>query len=148
MNADWHIAQLNVATALYDADDPRIRGFYEQLDAINALAEQSRGFVWRLQSETGNATDIQVGSDPRLIVNMSVWESVEALSDFAYKSAHRKVFADRRKWFKRPDQAYQVLWWVPVGHFPDIDEAMQRLTTLRASGPTPTAFDFQTQFPP
>ena len=115
MTSEWHIAQINVATALYPAEDPRMSDFYSRLDDVNALADGSPGFVWRLQSESGNATDIQVGEDPLLIVNMSVWQSVEALFDFAYKSAHRHVVADRRQWFSRPDGAYQALWWyLPV----------------------------------
>lgn len=117
---DWHIAQMNVATALYALDDPRIAEFIGLLDEVNALADNSPGFVWRLQSESGNATDIQATDDPRFIVNMSVWENVEALFDFAYKSSHRLVTAKRRQWFAPPKSAYQVLWWVPVGTQPSV----------------------------
>ena len=148
MTTAWQIAQLNIAGALYPHDDPRMSQFFEQLDEVNALADSSPGFIWRLQSESGNATDIQVGDDPLLIVNMSVWESVEALFDFAYKSAHRVVLAGRRKWFKRPDGAYQVLWWVPAGHRPSVDEGMDRLRLLQESGPCPEAFTFKAKFPP
>lgn len=147
MNSNWQIAQLNIATALHPHDDPRMSGFFAQLDDINALAESSEGFVWRLQSESGNATDIQVGDDPLLIVNMSVWQTVEALFDFAYKSAHRHVVADRRQWFKRPPGAYQVLWWVPAGHQPTVDEGLAALQRLDTSGPTPLAFTFKKKFP-
>lgn len=148
MTTDWQIAQMNIATALYPQDDERIGEFYSQLDEVNALAESSAGFVWRLQSESGNATDIQVGDDPMLIVNMSVWESVEALFDFAYKSAHRNVIAKRREWFKRPDGLYQVLWWVPAGHEPSVDEGMEKLRLLGANGPGAEAFSFKKKFPP
>jgi Domain of unknown function (DUF3291) len=104
---DWHIAQLNVATALYPLDDERMAEFMGLLDSINALAENSPGFVWRLKSDQGDATDLKVTDDPKFIVNMSVWHSVEALSDFAYKSAHRMVMAKRRQWFVPPAGPYQ-----------------------------------------
>ena len=148
MTSDWQIAQFNIAKALYPDDDSRMSGFFSQLDDINALAESSAGFVWRLQSDSGNATDIQVGDDPLLIVNMSVWESVEALFDFAYKSAHKNVFANRRQWFSRPEVAYQVLWWVPAEHQPTLDEGLGKLELLQKSGPGPQAFTFKTKFPP
>ena len=148
MAGNWNIAQLNVATALHGPDDERMRGFYEQLDEINALAESSPGFVWRLKSDSGNATDIQVTDDPLLLVNMSVWDSVEALFEFAYRSDHRRVFADRRQWFAKPDGPYQVLWWVAAGHEPGVEEALQKLEYLRANGPTASAFTFQEKFEP
>ncbi|MBT8102337.1 MAG: DUF3291 domain-containing protein [Gammaproteobacteria bacterium] len=148
MASDWHIAQINIATALYPHDDARMSQFFEQLDDINALADNSPGFAWRLQSETGNATDIQVGDNPLLIVNMSVWTSIDALFDFAYKSAHRTVIADRKQWFKRPDVAYQALWWLPAGYEPSIEEGMQKLLLLQESGPCPDAFSFKKRFPP
>lgn len=131
----WQVAQLNIATALYPMDDQRISRFVEQLDDINALADNSPGFVWRLQSESGNATDIVVDDNPMLIVNMSVWRDVEALFEFAYKTAHRQVIADRRQWFKRPDGAYQVLWWVRAGNQPSVDEGMAKLQLLQTSDP-------------
>ena len=148
MTTEWHIAQLNIATALHALDDQRMSLFVEQLDEINALADRSQGFVWRLQSESGNATDIVVDDDPMLIVNMSVWRDVEALFDFAYKTAHSHVVASRRQWFERPDDAYQVLWWIRAGHQPDVDEGMAKLQLLRASGASTQAFTFKAKFPP
>ncbi len=148
MGDAWHIAQFNVATALYPAEDPRMSGFYSRLDEVNSLAEESPGFVWRLQGESGDATDIRVGDDPLLIVNMSVWESAEALFDFAYRSAHRQVLGERRRWFRRPGSAYQVLWWIPAGHRPAVEEAMARLELLRSRGPSADAFTFKTKYPP
>lgn len=145
---DWHLAQINVATALYPLEDPRMAEFVARLDEVNALAEASPGFVWRLQSGSGNATDIQVGDDPRFIVNMSVWQTVESLFDYAYKSAHRLVMAKRRQWFERPAEAYQVLWWVPAGHEPTTEEGLERLQHLQRHGPSPTAFTFKQRFPP
>jgi heme-degrading monooxygenase HmoA len=145
---DWHIAQMNVATALYDMDDPRIAEFVARLDDVNALADRSPGFVWRLQSESGNATDIQATDDPRLIVNMSVWNSVEALFDFAYKSLHRQVVGKRREWFAPPKGAYQVLWWVAAGTQPSVQEGLDRLRRLDTQGPSAHAFTFKSKFPP
>jgi len=144
----WHIAQMNVATAVEALDHPQLADFVGQLDAVNALADGSPGFVWRLQCDSGNATDIQAGDDPRYIVNMSVWASVEALFAFTYQSAHRMVMARRRDWFQRPEGAYQVLWWVPEAHRPTVDEGLARLAKLNADGPTPEAFIFKARFPP
>src|SRR4051812_23368069 len=143
----WQIAQINVATALFPLDDPRIAEFMGLLEAINGLAEASPGFVWRLKSDQGDATDIQVTDDPKLIVNMSVWQSVEALFDFAYKSAHRHVMAKRRQWFSPPVKAYQAPWWVPVGAFPTVADGLARLDHLEAHGPSPHAFTFKQKFP-
>ena len=148
MTTEWHIAQINIATALYPADDPRISGFYERLDEINALADESDGFVWRLQSESGNATDIMTTDNPLDLINMSVWESVEDLFEFAYKTAHRNVMADRRQWFQRPEGAYQALWWVPAGHLPTVEEGLERLALLRENGPSQEAFNFGKKYPP
>ena len=144
---DWHLAQMNVGTIKYPADDPRMAGFMNRLDEINALADESDGFVWRLQSDSGNATDIDAGRGEFFIVNMSVWESAESLSEFVYKTTHREVMIQRRQWFERPDGLYQVLWWVPAGHAPSVDEGLARLTALQENGPHPQAFSFQAIFP-
>jgi hypothetical protein len=145
---DWHIAQLNVGRARFDLDDPRMGGFMGRLDEINALADAAPGFVWRLQSDAGNATDIKLTDDPSFIVNLSVWQSIEQLKDFAYKSAHAPIMAQRRNWFEVPSQAYLALWWVPAGATPTAEEALERLETLKRHGPTAEAFDFQTIFQP
>ena len=105
-----HLAQMNVGTTLYDLDDTGMAGFMNNLDRINALAEQTPGFVWRLTGDGNNATDIKPSDDPRFIVNMSVWESVEALFDYVYKSDHRSIMVKRREWFAKPEGPYQVLW--------------------------------------
>src|SRR5215472_1362372 len=120
--AQWHIAQLNVGSTVAALDSPELADFVAALDGVNALAETSPGFVWRLKSDSGNATDIRAGDDPNFIVNMSVWESVEALFAFVCRSVHTKVMGRRREWFGKPDQAYQVLWWVPAGHAPTVEE--------------------------
>jgi hypothetical protein len=143
----WHIAQLNVGTTVAPLDSPELADFVAALDGINTLAEASPGFVWRLKSDSGNATDIRVGDDPNFIVNMSVWESVEALFGFVYRSVHTQVMGRRRDWFAKPDQAHQVLWWVPAGHHPSVEEALARLDHLRRHGSTAHAFTFKERFP-
>lgn len=148
-HTDWRIAQLNVARALYDTDDPRMADFMNNLDRINGLAEQSRGFVWRFQDESGNATGVQATPDPRLIINMSVWESIEALHDFAYKSDHTPFIGRRHEWFERPTEAIQVMWWLHVSEpFPYPTAGLARLQFLRKKGPGPNAFTFKHRFDP
>jgi Domain of unknown function (DUF3291) len=144
----WHIAQMNVGTVLYPLDDPRIAEFMNALDEVNALAEASPGFVWRLQSDQGNATDIKMSDDQYFLVNMSVWQSVETLFDFVYKSSHRLFMGKRREWFARPAGAYQVLWWVEAGHLPTAAEGLERLAHLEKHGASPRAFTFRQKFPP
>jgi len=144
----WHIAQLNVGRAVAPPGSPELADFMAALDRINALAESSPGFVWRLQSSSGNATDILVSDDPRFLINMSVWASVEALFGFVYRSGHTEVMKRRREWFEKPVEAYQVLWWVPAGHIPTVQEALERLAQLRREGPTERAFTFSRRYPP
>ncbi len=120
-----------------------------RLDPVNVAAERSRGFVWRLQTDDGNATGIRAFGDDRLIVNMSVWESLEALRGFVYATrAHLEVLRRRREWFERVAEAYMVLWWVPAGDIPTVADAEERLSLLQADGPTPNAFTFRAHFPP
>jgi hypothetical protein len=144
----WHIAQLNVGRAVAPPGSPELADFMGALDRINALADAAPGFVWRLQSASGNATDILVSDDPRSLVNMSVWASVESLFAFVYRTAHTAVMQRRREWFERPAEAHQVLWWVPAGHIPTIEEALERLAHLRREGPTARAFTFGRRYPP
>jgi heme-degrading monooxygenase HmoA len=128
-----HLAQLNVAQARWTADRPEMADFYAQVPLINTIAEASPGFVWRLKEDYG---------DPLQLVNLSVWESVEALREFAYRSAHAGVFRDRERWFEKATQPSQVLWWIPIGHRPGYAEGFERLETLRTSGATQKAFTF------
>jgi len=145
--SNFHLAQINIGRILGPLDGPIMEGFVRQLDPINALAESSPGFVWRLQDGSGNATDIAYNEDPMIIVNMSVWESVEALQQFVYKSHHIGVFRDRAKWFEKATQAHYALWWVPEGHVPTVAEGRERLEHYRKHGPTPYAFWFSQLFP-
>jgi hypothetical protein len=144
----WHLAQLNVGRLLEPLDAPRIAGFVAALDPINALADADPGLVWRLQTDAGNATSIRPTEDDLFLINMSVWRSLEALRAFTYTSAHVQVLRERRSWFERLAQGHLVLWWVPAGHIPTIDEAMERLDRLRRDGPAPAAFTFRTPFEP
>ena len=138
----YHLAQVNVARLKAPIDSPLLNDFVAKLGEINALADGSPGFVWRLQSEQGNATAIQAYDDPMIIVNMSVWESPERLRDFVYRSNHVEVMRQRRKWFEKMD-VYLVLWWVPAGHVPTLAEAKARLAHLEKHGESAHAFTFR-----
>jgi len=147
LTAEWQLSQINVGRLVAPKGDPRVAAFFDALDRVNALADRSAGFIWRLQSEAGNATDIQPTSDPLFIVNMSLWSDAESLFDFVYRSAHTPVMAERRNYFERFDGAYQALWWVPAGHIPTVDEGLSRLWRLDLYGPTREAFTFKARFP-
>jgi hypothetical protein len=142
-----HLAQLNIARFKAPMDDPSMAGFVEQLDPINALADGWPGFVWRLQTEEGNATAIHAFDDDLMLVNMSVWESIEALREFVYRSGHLDVMRRRREWATRMAEAHMCLWWIPAGAIPTVDEAKERLDHLREHGPTVRAFTFKRSFP-
>jgi hypothetical protein len=143
-----HLALFNIATLRAPMDDPIIDDFRNNLDPINALAERSPGFVWRLQDESGNATNITPYPDPMVITNMAVWASIDDVADFTYRSGHLEVLRRRREFFEHDDQPYLVLWWIPEGHVPTMEEAMARLDHLREHGPTPRAFTFRHRFEP
>jgi hypothetical protein len=142
-----HLAQINIARLIAPLGDPRIADFVAQLDPINALADEAPGFVWRLQSSSGNATDIAYSDDPLVIVNMSVWESIAALRDYAYGSKHVGVFRDRARWFEKSELPSYCLWWAPSGHVPTVAEGRNRLTHYQQHGATPFSFWFSQCFP-
>jgi len=143
-----HLAQINIGRMKGPLDGPIMAGFMARLDDLNALAERSDGFVWRMQGEAGNNTYLRPYEDERIIVNMSVWESIEALRAYVYKSAHAELLKQRHDWFEKFESSMLALWWIPAGHIPTIDEAKERLASLDARGPTPFAFTFRTAFPP
>jgi heme-degrading monooxygenase HmoA len=143
-----NLAQVNVARLRAPIDSPQLADFVAALEPINALGDASPGFVWRLQTDAGDATAVPVFDDDSLIVNLTVWDSIEALANFAYASPHREVMRRRREWFEKMADAYLALWWVPVGHVPTVDEADDRLLHLRRHGPTSYAFTFRNPFPP
>jgi hypothetical protein len=145
----YHLAQVNVGRFIKPVDDPANADFVNALDAVNALAEASPGFVWRLTGEGNNATDIKpFPDDPHMAINMSVWESVDDLAAFVYRNMdHRGVMRRRREWFEER-QVYMALWWVPAGQLPTIEDAKAKLALLEKFGPTAEAFTFRQPFAP
>ena len=143
----YHIAQLNIGRIVAPLDSPQLAGFVNQLDEINALADAAPGFVWRFQTESGDATALRPYDDDRILVNFSVWESPGALHQFVYRTAHVEVMRRRREWFEVMREAYLVLWWVPAGHRPTVQEAIARLETLRSRGLSAEAFTFRELYP-
>jgi Domain of unknown function (DUF3291) len=143
----WQLAQVNIATVRAPLDSPQLAGFVAGLEPINRLADGSPGFVWRLQTPEGDATALRVFDDQRIMINLSVWESLEALWNFVYASRHLDLLRRRREWFDRVAGAYLALWWVPAGHVPTVEEAKDRLELLARRGPSPEAFTFREPFP-
>jgi hypothetical protein len=144
----FHLAQMNLARMRARFEDPLMEGFRSQLEAINAVADSSPGFVWRLQTPDGDATSLRVTEDDRILINMSVWASLEALHQYVYKSPHVQPLRDRKEWFEPLPPPSLVLWWISAGHIPSIEEAMGRLQELVRLGPTQAAFTFRQPFPP
>ncbi|MCE3032716.1 MULTISPECIES: DUF3291 domain-containing protein [Streptomyces] len=144
----YELAQVNIARLKHPLDSAELKDFVDGLDPVNAVADASDGFVWRLKSDSGNATDVPVLGDAWLIVNLSVWRDAEALTAFMYRGQHRELLARRREFFERLEEAVTALWWVPAGHRPAVAEAEDRLLHLRAHGPTPYAFTLRAPFAP
>ncbi|MFF5495459.1 DUF3291 domain-containing protein [Streptomyces aquilus] len=145
--AVYELAQVNISRLKFPLDSPELKDFVDALDPVNASAEAAAGYVWRLQSEGGDATDIKVFGDDWLIVNLTVWRDTDALTAFMYQGQHREMLSRRREWFEKVQEAMTALWWVPAGHRPTVAEAEARLLHLRANGPTPYAFTLRTSFP-
>jgi hypothetical protein len=139
----YHLAQLNVGRMLGPLDSPVMAEFVAQLPLVNAVADRSDGFVWRLTE----ATEVRPYDDPLILINLSVWQSVETLKAFAYKSGHQTSLRDRTKWFERPQEAHLALWWIPAGHIPSVREAVDRLEFRRTHGDTAVAFSFSKPYP-
>jgi hypothetical protein len=144
----YELAQLNIGIIKGAMDSPVMAQFAANLERINALAERSPGFVWRLKTEAGDATAIRPFADANMLVNMSVWQDLESLRQYVYHSAHVAIMRRRREWFERMSEAFLVLWWVPRGHRPDVTEVIARLELLRRDGPQPQAFTFREAFAP
>jgi hypothetical protein len=145
--AATHLAQVNIALPREPLDSPALAEFVANLEPVNALADSAPGFVWRLEDESGDATSIRAFDDERLIINMSVWESIEALWAFVYDGGHLEVMRRRREWMTKLAESHQVLWWITAGTIPTPAEARERLERLRADGPTPYAFTFKQRYP-
>jgi hypothetical protein len=146
--ASYHLAQLNIGRLRAPLDSADLAPFVEALEPVNRLADAAPGFVWRLETEDGNATSIHAFDDDMLLINMSVWESIDALAEFVYRTPHRDILRRRAQFFERPVEAFLVLWWIPAGTVPTIDDAKNRLESLRRDGPTAAAFTFRSPFPP
>jgi hypothetical protein len=147
-SSQYHLAQINTATLKAPLDHPCMADFVAQIEEINAIADADPGFVWRLRSEGANdATSIRAFDDERILITLTVWKSLEALSTYVYKGAHGTIMRDRRRWFESTKQPILALWWIPVGHHPTVEEAKARLSHLRQHGPTPYAFSFGKSFP-
>jgi hypothetical protein len=148
MDSGFQLAQVNVARLVAPVDAPEVAEFMAALDPVNALADAAPGFVWRLQDDSGDATSIRVFDDETVLINMSVWESIDALFDFVYKGGHVEYFRRRREWFQSFGATYLALWWIPAGTIPTPDDAKAHLEHLEANGPTPYAFTFKKRFAP
>ena len=148
--AAYHVAQYNIARMRAPLDDPGMRGFVSRLDELNHLADRSPGFVWRHTADgSDDSTSVRLyPDDPLVIINMSVWESIDALHEFAYRSGHGPIYAARHTWFEPMDGHTLVLWWVPAGAIPDGSQGKIRLELLRRRGPSPQAFTIKQRFPP
>jgi len=137
------LAQINIARLRAPLEDPATAEFVESLARINALADEAQGFVWRLQTEGGDASAIRAYDDELMIVNLSVWTSLEALAEYVYRSGHVAFLRRRREWFETSEDAHVALWWVQPGRRPDVAEGRERLARLRLHGPGPEAFTFR-----
>jgi Domain of unknown function (DUF3291) len=138
-----HLAEINIGRIRYDLDDPRMADFTNNLALVNGIAERSAGFIWRYVDESGNATDTRPYADPRIIVNFSVWENVEALERYVFQTVHKHFYGRRADWFEPIKGPAVALWWVPVGHRPSLEEAVARLAHLERHGPSDEAFNWE-----
>jgi len=134
------LAELNVGYAKYPLDDARMAGFMDNLDRINALAERSPGYIWRMKSDSGNATDINVPGDETMISNMSVWADVQSLGAYVFNTVHGQFYNRRPEWFEAMNRHHFVMWWIPDGHIPTLQEAVDRLAHLQTHGSSDHAF--------
>ncbi|MEU1394424.1 MULTISPECIES: DUF3291 domain-containing protein [unclassified Nonomuraea] len=142
-----HLAQLNVAHLRAPIDAPELAEFVALLEPVNAVADEAPGFVWRMkESESDPTATVVHGYGDHLLINFSVWESLETLWDFTYRSVHLGVLRRRREWFLRVAEPYMVMWWVPEGHIPSLAEGMRRLERLRTEGPSPEAFTYKDSY--
>lgn len=144
---EYHLAQVNTAKMNAELDDPIMSGFVQRLEEINVLAENSKGFVWRFQTETGNATYMRPFDDTRILFNMSVWETVEDLRNYVYVSNHVELLKSKENWFTKLGEPHLALWWIQKKHFPSVEEALEKLRLIKAKGPSPDAFTFAKPYP-
>ena len=143
----FHLAQFNIARLKFPLEHPSIAEFVNNLDAINSLAESSSGFVWRLQDDSGDATSISIYDDPKIIVNMSVWESVKQLKEFVYFSQHKEFLKRRNNWFSPIESSHHVMWWLPKTDLPTAQQGKQKLEYLNSDGESDKGFSFRKSWP-
>ncbi|MGE0037174.1 MAG: DUF3291 domain-containing protein [Xanthobacteraceae bacterium] len=139
-----HLAQINIGRLRYEADDPRMADFVDNLAMVNGIAERSAGFVWRYQDDSGSAIDTRpFDGDSRIAINLSVWENVETFERFVWQTVHKRFYGRRDEWFDKMAERYFVMWWVPAGHRPTVKEAIERLEYLKQHGPSDHAFGWE-----
>ena len=144
----YHLAEINIAKMKgVDINDPIMKEFVDNLEAINTLAEESEGFVWRLKDETDNATNLNPYNDEQIIINVSVWESIETLEHYMYKTFHSDFLRRRKEWFQKFGKAHTAMWWIPKGHIPSLEEALGISDYLQQNGASDSGFDFRTKLP-
>lgn len=146
--SEYHLAQVNIAKMKADIDDPIMQDFVDNLEGVNSIADDSPGFIWRLETDEGDATSLRVFEDNMLLVNMSVWESIDDLKKFVYETFHVEILKRKKEWFDKFDGVYQVMWWVKAGTIPDVDDARARLAYLQNHGESEHAFNFRRSFAP
>ncbi len=148
MSQQFHLAQLNIADAKAPQTSTVMRGFVDRLDEIHLLADNTKGFIWRYQNEEGDDVGERIFDNPLMLINMSLWEDVDTLRQFVYKSIHKELIQSKGDWFNKMPEMHQVLWWVPAGHIPSLQEAKDKLDLLRDIGPSAEAFSFAKPFAP
>ncbi len=146
---EYEIAEINIARMKgININDPVMKEFVDNLDKVNALAESSDGFVWRLKDENNNATNLNPFNDQQVIVNVSVWKDIEALENFMYKTFHAEFLKRRREWFQQFGKIYTALWWIPKSRYPTVEEAISKLIFLQKNGSSQAVFGFKKKFLP
>lgn len=145
--AEWELAQFNLARAVDTLESPALAGFVAELKRLNELADVSAGFVWRYEGHSADEPAAAADNDPQMLLNLSVWRSVQALYDYTYRGDHARQIARRKEWFEQTREPRLVLWWVPAGRRPTLQEGLARLQELRTRGPTSRAFTFKQRFP-
>jgi len=144
---EYQLAQVNIARMNADIEDPAMSGFAQRLEEINALADFSKGFVWRFKTEEGDDTYLRPFDDTRILFNMSVWETVEDLKNYVYASKHIELLKSKNDWFKKLDEAHLALWWIEKGRIPSVEDALEILELIKTNGPSPKAFTFAKPYP-
>ena len=144
----YQLAQINIAQMIgVNIDDPIMNEFVDNLDKVNELAEDSPGFIWRLKDESNNASNFNPFNDEQIIINISVWETIESLENFTYKTFHTDFLKRRKEWFKKYGKAHYALWWIKNEAYPTVEESIERLKLLQLNGSSESAFNFKTKFP-